>query len=268
MNTVIELLLMRSIRYRERRFIAAAKTIAATRFPSGVLFSAKAKLPEGMIDDAVMGLKNYLLAHAHVQFAPRTLKRVHLAMPSAGVEALWHAFLLDTRAYAAFCEKAFGRLLHHAPAAQSVRDERYDWRARYLKAQAQTLAHVTASRSDLATLAPHTLKSFGDLSALFVATAFVTNEFPYCFGMEELHESLAPAVRGAWNARTSSGAGCGGSTSPTCFGHCGDGGRGSISTSWGQSDGPRESSGWGGGGDGGGDGGGGDGGGGCGGCGS
>ncbi|MBL8263576.1 MAG: hypothetical protein JNM58_14220 [Xanthomonadaceae bacterium] len=40
-----------------------------------------------------------------------------VAMPSWLVDAYWHAFILDTRAYAAFCTSAFGRFFHHVPAA-------------------------------------------------------------------------------------------------------------------------------------------------------
>lgn len=39
-----------------------------------------------------------------------------LAMPSRLVDAYWHAFILDTRAYAGFCQIAFGRFFHHVPA--------------------------------------------------------------------------------------------------------------------------------------------------------
>jgi hypothetical protein len=28
---------------------------------------------------------------------------------------LWHEFILDTQAYAAFCHRAFGRFFHHVP---------------------------------------------------------------------------------------------------------------------------------------------------------
>lgn len=40
-----------------------------------------------------------------------------VAMPSRLVDAYWHAFILDTRAYAGFCATAFGRFFHHVPAA-------------------------------------------------------------------------------------------------------------------------------------------------------
>lgn len=39
-----------------------------------------------------------------------------VAMPSKAVDLAWHAFIVDTRAYARWCERAFGRFLHHQPA--------------------------------------------------------------------------------------------------------------------------------------------------------
>ncbi|MEV0714014.1 hypothetical protein [Asanoa sp. NPDC050611] len=41
--------------------------------------------------------------------------RAKLSMPSVVVDDLWHEMVLDTREYAAFCEAAFGRFLHHVP---------------------------------------------------------------------------------------------------------------------------------------------------------
>lgn len=35
--------------------------------------------------------------------------------PSPEVDALWHAFILDTRVYAAWCEERYGRFIHHVP---------------------------------------------------------------------------------------------------------------------------------------------------------
>ncbi len=36
-------------------------------------------------------------------------------MPSVLVDALWHAFILDTQRYQQFCQKAFGQFFHHVP---------------------------------------------------------------------------------------------------------------------------------------------------------
>ncbi len=38
-----------------------------------------------------------------------------VAMPSQVVDDLWHDFILFTRLYRQFCDKAFGRFLHHTP---------------------------------------------------------------------------------------------------------------------------------------------------------
>ncbi|WP_328404448.1 hypothetical protein OHS70_35505 [Streptomyces sp. NBC_00390] len=43
--------------------------------------------------------------------------------PSSMVDPGWHAFMLHTREYAAFCEQRFGGFLHHAPVkGQRLRD--------------------------------------------------------------------------------------------------------------------------------------------------
>jgi hypothetical protein len=39
-----------------------------------------------------------------------------LAMPSQAVDVAWHEFILSTRQYQQFCQRAFGRYLHHTPA--------------------------------------------------------------------------------------------------------------------------------------------------------
>ncbi len=40
-----------------------------------------------------------------------------VAMPSKVIDELWHALILDTARYQTFCRHAFGRVLHHTPAA-------------------------------------------------------------------------------------------------------------------------------------------------------
>jgi hypothetical protein len=39
-----------------------------------------------------------------------------VGMPSKAVDTAWHEFILHTRAYAQWCDIAFGKLLHHTPA--------------------------------------------------------------------------------------------------------------------------------------------------------
>ena len=64
------------------------------------------------------GLRQFFLA-----YLKGSLQRV--AMPSQVVDDLWHEFILFTREYQMFCERAFGRFLHHTPAV-AMRHSRVD----------------------------------------------------------------------------------------------------------------------------------------------
>ena len=48
----------------------------------------------------------------------------HVAMPSTVVDAYWHALILDTKAYADWCDRTLGRFLHHLPAGRLGSDAR------------------------------------------------------------------------------------------------------------------------------------------------
>ena len=60
--------------------------------------------------------------------------RSFISMPSDAVDTAWHEFILFTRQYADFCDKAFGRFLHHTPAealakpTQAQKGMRNAWR--------------------------------------------------------------------------------------------------------------------------------------------
>lgn len=61
--------------------------------------------------------------------------------PSAKVDHVWHAHIIDTRAYAADCERIFGGFLHHAPSFDADATEQVAMRERY----ATTLRRYTAA---------------------------------------------------------------------------------------------------------------------------
>ncbi|MBF0256946.1 MAG: hypothetical protein HQL47_10930, partial [Gammaproteobacteria bacterium] len=42
--------------------------------------------------------------------------RRFVSMPSQVVDDLWHEFILYTKHYATFCNRGFGRFMHHTPA--------------------------------------------------------------------------------------------------------------------------------------------------------
>lgn len=64
-----------------------------------------------------------LIFLALVSFRPITSK----VPPPLPIDDMWHKFILCTREYSSFCEKAAGRYLHHVPDALSSGDERIDW---------------------------------------------------------------------------------------------------------------------------------------------
>ncbi len=81
-------------------------------FPISIQTKVKDRYPhlDGAQAQQVMdGLREYF----HVCRAGG--KRM-VAMPSQVVDTAWHEFILFTRAYQAFCKRAFGRYLHHTPA--------------------------------------------------------------------------------------------------------------------------------------------------------
>jgi hypothetical protein len=92
--------------HRRRRFIRDF------RFPTYLrhkLREARPGLTRTQVDLVFDGLRQYFQAC-------RVAGRRFVSMPSKAVDDAWHAFILSTRAYDEFCEKAFGRFLHHTPA--------------------------------------------------------------------------------------------------------------------------------------------------------
>jgi hypothetical protein len=61
------------------------------------------------VDLVERGLRQYFVACNRSQ-------RQFVAMPSKVVDAMWHEFILHTRAYKDWCDLALGRFLHHTPA--------------------------------------------------------------------------------------------------------------------------------------------------------
>jgi hypothetical protein len=84
-------------------------------FPASILRSVTRTYPELKEKDLFLiarALRSYFLAHLKSRSAT-------VGMPSRAADALWHDFILDTRAYHTFCDKAFGSYFHHIPAGKS-----------------------------------------------------------------------------------------------------------------------------------------------------
>ena len=112
----VVLLVAWSARHRRRVAIERAEFIARYRFPSELRRRIGAAHPEwtfAQIDRLLEGLREYFAACLSAQRG-RAISRL-LGMPSAGVDDAWHAFIVMTADYAAFCQRAFGRFLHHTP---------------------------------------------------------------------------------------------------------------------------------------------------------
>lgn len=90
------------------------------QFPEIVLKRWKAKYPN--LSDVEYDLaQKSLLQFFEVLFNNKT----SVAMVSEIADELWHEFILHTKAYCEFCEKTFGKYIHHNPTESNVE---YDWR--------------------------------------------------------------------------------------------------------------------------------------------
>lgn len=85
--------------------------IRSYRFPAGVIDKLRAKHPQltpEQVRVVESALRDFFLFHLRSG-------NTGIGMPSRVTDDLWHEFILDTKAYAAFCERAFGRFFHHIP---------------------------------------------------------------------------------------------------------------------------------------------------------
>ena len=90
-----------------------AQFIRTYTFPKGLFDKLIARHP-GMeprhASLVLRGLRQYFLGYLNAQGK-------YVSMPSQAADDLWHEFILYTRDYSAFCDKAFGGYMHHTPAA-------------------------------------------------------------------------------------------------------------------------------------------------------
>lgn len=101
---------MRRVRHGRRRAF-----IESYAFPPALRDKLRERLDgDDEVDLALEGLREWYLACLD---APGEM----LGMPSRVVDVAWHEMILMTRAYHAFCERAFGHYLHHSP--EAVMDE-------------------------------------------------------------------------------------------------------------------------------------------------
>ncbi len=88
-------------------------------FPSSIRTKLAMKhtgLSSSDIDLTLKALRQYFLVCLTANAA---VSGKSMGMPSRVVDDAWHEFILISRAYGAFCTKAFGTYLHHAPESTS-----------------------------------------------------------------------------------------------------------------------------------------------------
>lgn len=102
------------MRAKRRRLLRQREAfIQRHAFPSHLRAELRETWPQLRDEDLALverAMRSHFLCWLQSGFRP-------VAMPSRLVDAFWHAFILDTRAYGAFCTIAFGRFFHHVPAA-------------------------------------------------------------------------------------------------------------------------------------------------------
>lgn len=107
------------ISHHRTRLLERERRIRNHVFPRAVLDKVQETHPHLRLRDLFLvarALRAFFLVHLRAG-AQR------IDMPSRVVDVLWHAFILDTRAYDAFCRQAFGRFLHHIPASPSGEED-------------------------------------------------------------------------------------------------------------------------------------------------
>lgn len=89
-------------------------------FPSGLRFRLDQAHPSFSGEQIALMLEGLRAYFQLVVANPRA----RLGMPSKAVDSAWHEFILLTQNYADFCNKAFGKFLHHTPHNGNQKEER------------------------------------------------------------------------------------------------------------------------------------------------
>ena len=98
--------------YIKRKYIQYSQHIGQFALPPVCLQAVRQQHPGLSLEQYIeieQGLRQFFLTYLNSCFD-------FVAMPSKAVDTLWHEFILCTRDYEDFCQRAFGHFLHHQPA--------------------------------------------------------------------------------------------------------------------------------------------------------
>ncbi|PIV30479.1 MAG: hypothetical protein COS35_06435 [Zetaproteobacteria bacterium CG02_land_8_20_14_3_00_50_9] len=112
-NIIVYILLSVAIGYVVLKFRRSRQLayIATYQFHPNIVLKVKVKYPH-LSDQDVDYVFEALRDYFHIC---HVAKKRMVAMPSQVVDVAWHEFILFTRNYKQFCQKAIGRFLHHTP---------------------------------------------------------------------------------------------------------------------------------------------------------
>ena len=111
---------IRSQNRQQKLRVKRAEFIRRYTFPAGLRFRLDQAHPHFSGEQIALMLAGLRAYFQLVAANPRT----KLGMPSKAVDSAWHEFILLTQNYADFCDKAFGKFLHHTPHHGSQSAER------------------------------------------------------------------------------------------------------------------------------------------------
>lgn len=100
------------IAFKNYKLALRERFIRESAFPSHLKSKLRFAHPQLSAKDADLvehGLRQFFIANLKS-------KGHFVAMPSQVVDAMWHDFILHTKAYEDWCKLAFGKVLHHTPA--------------------------------------------------------------------------------------------------------------------------------------------------------
>jgi hypothetical protein len=98
--------------WMKNREYQRAEFIRTYNWPPQLLDKLNGKYPHFTRKETSLvskGLRQFFMAYLKGGLKP-------VSMPSEVVDELWHEFILYTRSYKEFCDRAFGDFLHHSPA--------------------------------------------------------------------------------------------------------------------------------------------------------
>ena len=105
-------LLFTAFKFKSKQLAKRKAHIINFTIPAKVLQTVKSRYPH-LSDDQLKTVESGLREWFHVNLLAEGKP---ISMPSQVVDVAWHELILFTKFYQDFCQKAFGRFLHHHPA--------------------------------------------------------------------------------------------------------------------------------------------------------